>query len=312
MYLKISKLNHACNPNAEITERDNEEDTKLVALKPIKKDEKIFITYLHPQQDGSKTERMETLLGTYGFRCGCTVCKLTGMDAMVSDCRRQLISAMAYKLQDKEPPHLEYINFHGQKVAHRLFGLHAPKLRVPLKVEEKAAYCFLMAKLLDSEGRIGIDVAKYQINAALYLAIQILDTKAALVLPSVQYVIDWMEAGIRTMSEVRKPGSKDLKDAKQHWKDIQTRSLWPIYKVFVGLFHFAIRQALTSSQSEKRNNILRDSKLDLSQIFAIEVGEQWRLLSQEECKDLFRNGELTSNAGHAIGVHVKRLMEAVC
>ena len=60
-------MNHSCAPNAEITELENEDDVKVVAVKPIAKGEEVFISYNGALEDGPRYPRAQVMKQTYGF-----------------------------------------------------------------------------------------------------------------------------------------------------------------------------------------------------------------------------------------------------
>ena len=224
VYLKFSRINHCCTPNAEIAELDNEENALLVAVKPIAKGEEVFISYLGLLEEGSKVQRNQMTKANYGFDCDCAVCGLTGQEAAVSGGRRQLIAAMAHKRKGMEPATMELLrNVNGVMPGNQrmVLGRHQRRLRIPLTPGEKTAYGFLTAKLLEAEGYPGYQVCCAYVEAATSLLAQVHDLKTIIILPSAQYVIEWMEAAIAAMSKVRKPESKDLRDLKQFWSRLQ-------------------------------------------------------------------------------------------
>ena len=224
IYLKFSKLNHSCTPNAEMTELGNGQHTKLVAVKSITKDEEIFISYLGLLEEGSKIQRMQTLREGYGFECECAVCKLTGLEAALSDGRRQLVTAMAFKRQGLEPATMEFLSNLNGVTQSSVIGHYRQKLRVPLTTSEKVAYGFLTAKLLEAENFSSHTIPYAYIEAAANLLGQVNEVKFMVVLPSAKYVTEWTEAAVKAMKRIRKPDSKDYKDLKQFQKDIHTDS----------------------------------------------------------------------------------------
>ncbi|KAK3722767.1 hypothetical protein LTR37_002339 [Vermiconidia calcicola] len=209
VYLKLARLNHSCAPNAEITEPYNEADVKLVALKPIRKGEEVLISYNGALEEGSKRERATVTRENHGFECNCSVCSLTGEEAMLSDGRRRLINAISHKLEGYEPAHLYTTG--------SVSGL------TPGKAWEvqRTASSFLLAKLLEAEGMVCYELAKSYATASLTLLGQLHEFKAAVVLASAQYVTEWMETGLRIMKTVRSPGSKDVTELEEAWKLVQ-------------------------------------------------------------------------------------------
>ncbi|PVH84318.1 SET domain-containing protein [Cadophora sp. DSE1049] len=66
----LARANHSCTPNAFIV--FDSRNVSLRALRPIKKDEEIFISYIDPTED--LAQRQSTLKQRYFFTCKCTRC----------------------------------------------------------------------------------------------------------------------------------------------------------------------------------------------------------------------------------------------
>ena len=102
IFLDFARVNHSCAPNAEIAELQNEENVKIVAVKPIAKGEEVFISYNGALEDGPRDLRQRAMKDAYGFDCDCATCHLQGRDAWLSDARRQLIHVLSLKQQGFE------------------------------------------------------------------------------------------------------------------------------------------------------------------------------------------------------------------
>ncbi|KAF7315428.1 SET domain-containing protein [Mycena indigotica] len=92
VFLQASRFNHSCAPNA--TARFDPESFTLTvhALRPIKKGEELFISYIDltsPSMATRDTRRAE-LLHLYHFSCCCAICSLS--DVSESDTRRLRIN----------------------------------------------------------------------------------------------------------------------------------------------------------------------------------------------------------------------------
>ncbi|KAL1744376.1 hypothetical protein HDZ31DRAFT_38773 [Schizophyllum fasciatum] len=68
----ISRVNHSCEPNAQAIWDVETMTFGLIATKPIKEGEEIFIAYTDP--DRPKPERQHALWAMYSFRCACPKC----------------------------------------------------------------------------------------------------------------------------------------------------------------------------------------------------------------------------------------------
>ena len=62
---------------------------ELHAIRPIKKEEQIFISYISPLQ--TRSVRREHMQSLYGFICKCPCCSLPALESARSDGRRNLL-----------------------------------------------------------------------------------------------------------------------------------------------------------------------------------------------------------------------------
>ncbi|XP_066248603.1 histone-lysine N-trimethyltransferase SMYD5 [Euwallacea similis] len=75
LYLKQSCANHSCDPNAEIQFLHNNFKLSLVALRDVKPDEEICISYLGDcELNRSRHSRQKLLKENYIFECDCPKC----------------------------------------------------------------------------------------------------------------------------------------------------------------------------------------------------------------------------------------------
>jgi len=77
VFLKMSRFNHACKPNAEAFWNEETGITDLVAIRSIQPGDEITISYLgmHCQD---RDERRSILEKGWGFRCMCSACDVPG------------------------------------------------------------------------------------------------------------------------------------------------------------------------------------------------------------------------------------------
>ena len=76
LYLKQSKINHSCNPNAEIRFPFSNNVLQVVALRNIPAEEEICISYLDEcQLNRSRHSRQKYLEENYLFACECVKCE---------------------------------------------------------------------------------------------------------------------------------------------------------------------------------------------------------------------------------------------
>ena len=76
LYLRQSKINHSCSPNAEIRFPYSNNILQVVALRDINVDEEICISYLDEcQLNRSRHSRQKHLQENYLFLCECEKCQ---------------------------------------------------------------------------------------------------------------------------------------------------------------------------------------------------------------------------------------------
>lgn len=76
LYLTQSKINHSCNPNAEIRFPFSNNVLQVVALRDISENEEICISYLDEcQLNRSRHSRQKYLEENYLFSCECEKCQ---------------------------------------------------------------------------------------------------------------------------------------------------------------------------------------------------------------------------------------------
>lgn len=76
LFLIQSKINHSCSPNAEIRFPESNAWLKVVALRDIKENEEICISYLDEcQLSRSRHSRRKYLQENYLFECECEKCE---------------------------------------------------------------------------------------------------------------------------------------------------------------------------------------------------------------------------------------------
>lgn len=76
LYLTQSKINHSCNPNAEIRFPYSNSVLQVVALREINSDEEICISYLDEcELNRSRHSRQKYLQENYLFLCECEKCQ---------------------------------------------------------------------------------------------------------------------------------------------------------------------------------------------------------------------------------------------
>ncbi|KAI1200724.1 hypothetical protein F5X97DRAFT_340201 [Nemania serpens] len=91
LYPEVSRINHACRPNAFVRFSPTSFDVKVVAFRDIEIGEEITISYIplnHPR------EKRQHDLRRWGFDCNCSLCTASKTDIAASDYRREKIASL--------------------------------------------------------------------------------------------------------------------------------------------------------------------------------------------------------------------------
>ncbi|KAI1444129.1 SET domain-containing protein [Annulohypoxylon stygium] len=91
LYPKVSRINHACHPNAFIRFTPSSLAVSIVALRDIEPGEEINITYVPL---GKTREERQADLQKWGFNCTCSLCTASKAEVAASDYRRSKIKDM--------------------------------------------------------------------------------------------------------------------------------------------------------------------------------------------------------------------------
>jgi hypothetical protein len=230
VYIDMSRCNHSCSENARVVDTNDDEDegAMLIAVRPIAKGEEITINYLAPLHDSTRYVR-RSFLSAFDFICGCRTCSLTGDEALASDLRRGLIAGLEHRRQGLEPGKVEWST--SPYTPEGSAGSGYPKvacmsytpLKMALTPEERVLYPWLEAKLLEAEGVKRDEMAVCYFEAALALLRQLDEERyrGMTILPTTDYVIEWIEAGLATWKEVRYPGHRDVQVHVKAWEELK-------------------------------------------------------------------------------------------
>ena len=93
------RFNHACRPNVYQHWNERLRAMMLHAIRPIHSGEELTISYLPFGDGASRSSRQASLLGDFGFQCGCDLCALQGDALKQSDARQERIQALGRRLQ---------------------------------------------------------------------------------------------------------------------------------------------------------------------------------------------------------------------
>ncbi|RMY49548.1 hypothetical protein D0865_07420 [Hortaea werneckii] len=163
IFKDISRLNHACIPNAQGNFNANLDRFTIHALRPISEDEEITLSYL-AEHGASRSARQNRLQSNYGFPCDCPACDTTTERGKLDEEARQRMQSRlhsyAQSVSEQEGPdqitELEIMN-------------HMIEMREEqgLAGRELATMCFSAAELAANIGRR--DVALKLANKGLSL-----------------------------------------------------------------------------------------------------------------------------------------------
>ncbi|KAK0649755.1 hypothetical protein B0T16DRAFT_492320 [Cercophora newfieldiana] len=86
LFAELSRINHACDPNAHVHFSETTMAMTIWSAKDIQPGEEITISY--SSIDLTSKERKETLQDTWGFKCSCSLCTAPKAVLKASDDRR--------------------------------------------------------------------------------------------------------------------------------------------------------------------------------------------------------------------------------
>ncbi|KAK0612237.1 hypothetical protein B0T14DRAFT_439291 [Immersiella caudata] len=87
LFVELSRINHACNPNAHVHFSETTLAMTIWSAKDIEVGEEITISYSSTEL--TSEERKETLLKQWGFKCTCSLCSAPQDVLAASDARRR-------------------------------------------------------------------------------------------------------------------------------------------------------------------------------------------------------------------------------
>ncbi|KAK5171389.1 SET domain-containing protein 5 [Saxophila tyrrhenica] len=301
LFFKIARVNHACTPNAQMTDLDLESDSKVVALERIGKGEQIFLNYIALVLEGTREDRKTHLHSNYGFVCKCRACSLTGKEGEVSDMRRKLFAGLAAKSAGKQP----WSYKEHPRGAHPMGGkdrvvveVVQPPLSKPLTSREKVHCAFFTAKLREAEGMKTREVSDAYVYAALALHEQInmiVRRGRVVVMPTAKLLKEWIDMAVALMKGIRKASHNDVRGVEQ------------FAQTFLGKDGCVVMARLISPASAK---VLKraGSPIDPDTIFAVDwrqgPGKEY-YLTQEEYLQVVRSESQCS----VLGVPVKTVVD---
>jgi hypothetical protein len=96
IWLRASRFNHSCSPNAKYSFNSNTGEHRIYALGTIPRGEEIFVAYISGRRlyGSPRRSRQANLRSRYHFTCACSVCSLSEAEAKMSDARRQKVNEL--------------------------------------------------------------------------------------------------------------------------------------------------------------------------------------------------------------------------
>lgn len=90
IWLRASKFNHSCSPNAEFSSDSITGELRIYALRNILPTEEIFLAYINDEclYGKPRQSRQSILLARYHFTCACSVCSFPEAESNMNDARR--------------------------------------------------------------------------------------------------------------------------------------------------------------------------------------------------------------------------------
>ena len=109
IFLRASRFNHSCSPNAKFSFNSKTGMVQFYALGTIPCGEEIFITYIDRETLGRRLyvcprqTRQATLRTRYHFTCACPACSLSEAESKISDARRQKLNELVEFISHSNP-----------------------------------------------------------------------------------------------------------------------------------------------------------------------------------------------------------------
>ncbi|EME43649.1 hypothetical protein DOTSEDRAFT_54407 [Dothistroma septosporum NZE10] len=225
MCLTISRINHACIPNAASTAGETDDEDSIRAIAPIKKGDEICISYRSDLCWIMTRVQRQALLQSWNFDCQCPLCDLPSAEIDLSDFRRKFIFALRWNTVLEDPvdlSHYDSLDFRDTEEAYDT--LNEPNLEPldSISLRTITAYQLLLAHALEAE-RIDRDlIGKAYYEAAIaHFADLAAMAENVLVLQWGRNVRDWMEKAIQLTSDFYGFNSDDAQQYRNDWKTMQ-------------------------------------------------------------------------------------------
>ncbi|KAK3320136.1 hypothetical protein B0T19DRAFT_488318 [Cercophora scortea] len=141
LYPEVSRINHACKPNAYTRFIPRSLEVSVAAVRDIQPGEEITISYI---TIGQETVQRKRALEVWGFECKCSLCSSSQNEIAASDARRRQIETLRGQVveafQDGKP-------FQALRLSRQVLNLLPSEELFPLYSEQyenmARAYWFL-------------------------------------------------------------------------------------------------------------------------------------------------------------------------
>lgn len=90
LFLTASRFNSSCRPNVNNIWHEESQTIRIYALRDIADGEELCLCYVSLLD--TKAERHKDTMRAFAFECTCVACRLTGVEASISDNRRKKIA----------------------------------------------------------------------------------------------------------------------------------------------------------------------------------------------------------------------------
>lgn len=169
IFLDLSRFNHSCVPNTQWDWNEKTRKADVHALVPIRTGTELTICYDDLCSVITSAYRKATLRYKYGFTCTCEACEPNSDFHLLSEMRRHIIGDIHYSFLGCERPDFErravdFSSRNSNKSMH-IFTKPLRGHRYP-HVQEVPFRWFLLAKLLEAEGLVGLPAGEAYKHAA--------------------------------------------------------------------------------------------------------------------------------------------------
>ncbi|KAI5368355.1 putative SET domain-containing protein [Septoria linicola] len=214
VYPNVSRFNHSCRSNAW------HYNGRIIAKRNIKTGEEFTITYNEvSHQSLTASQRGERTWQIWGFRCDCVACSPSDAQQL-SDARRQLISAILNRLDDREA----LKNSRADWLKSERYTSHQPSSA--LTRTQRVEHNFLLARLREAEELSPFSVISAYAGAAMSLA-EYVNTHMSsprfedlLPVAPARYIHEWINTALQMAQRSFPHGDQCIVAAQKNYNNI--------------------------------------------------------------------------------------------